>query len=312
MIAFGGRAAAACELQQIAELPVTVVDNQPLVDVSVNGRPVRFLLDTGASTTMLTVPGAEALGLKWFQVDRMTSYGAGGAMSVNTTRVQEFKLGGLVLHNLDMMVSGRVVSDRFVGLLGRDVLLSGGDLELDLAHNVVRLTKAKDCRGDQVVYWADAYALAPMGDGWTDMTVKASLNGRAVTALLDSGASRSVVTLDAAQMAGLTPQSQGVAGQGSSSGLGGDVRTWAGTFQTLGVGSEMVQNARLELSDLFSRDREMVTGSHMLVSTIEAPDMLLGTDFIKAHRIYIAASQRKVYFTYNGGPIFEAPAAKPN
>ena len=34
--------------------------------------------------------------------------------------------------------------------------------------------------------------------------------------------------------------------------------------------------------------------------------MLLGLDFIRAHRVLVAHSQRKLYFTYNGGPVFEA------
>jgi hypothetical protein len=33
--------------------------------------------------------------------------------------------------------------------------------------------------------------------------------------------------------------------------------------------------------------------------------MLLGVDFLKAHRVLVAHSQRKIYFTYVGGPVFE-------
>ena len=32
--------------------------------------------------------------------------------------------------------------------------------------------------------------------------------------------------------------------------------------------------------------------------------MLLGVDFFLSHRIYVARSQNKLYFTYNGGPVF--------
>jgi tetratricopeptide (TPR) repeat protein len=32
--------------------------------------------------------------------------------------------------------------------------------------------------------------------------------------------------------------------------------------------------------------------------------MLVGADFFLSHRIYVASSQRKLYFTYNGGPVF--------
>jgi hypothetical protein len=33
-------------------------------------------------------------------------------------------------------------------------------------------------------------------------------------------------------------------------------------------------------------------------------DMLLGADFFLSHRIYVANGQEKIYFTYNGGPVF--------
>jgi hypothetical protein len=33
--------------------------------------------------------------------------------------------------------------------------------------------------------------------------------------------------------------------------------------------------------------------------------MLLGTDFLRAHRLLVAHSQRKLYFTYVGGPVFQ-------
>jgi tetratricopeptide (TPR) repeat protein len=39
--------------------------------------------------------------------------------------------------------------------------------------------------------------------------------------------------------------------------------------------------------------------------------MLLGSDFFLSHHVYVANSQRKLYFTYNGGPVFNLTAAPP-
>ena len=36
--------------------------------------------------------------------------------------------------------------------------------------------------------------------------------------------------------------------------------------------------------------------------------MLIGADFFLSHRVYVANSQRKLYFTYNGGPVFNLTA----
>jgi hypothetical protein len=40
------------------------------------------------------------------------------------------------------------------------------------------------------------------------------------------------------------------------------------------------------------------------------PDMLLGSDFLRAHRVLVARSQRKMYFTYAGGTVFLGAPSK--
>jgi tetratricopeptide (TPR) repeat protein len=40
-------------------------------------------------------------------------------------------------------------------------------------------------------------------------------------------------------------------------------------------------------------------------------DMLIGADFFLSHRIYVASSQHKLYFTYNGGPVFNLTSSSP-
>jgi hypothetical protein len=39
--------------------------------------------------------------------------------------------------------------------------------------------------------------------------------------------------------------------------------------------------------------------------------MLLGADFLRAHRTLVAHSQQRLYFTYVGGPVFLAEPAAP-
>ncbi len=35
------------------------------------------------------------------------------------------------------------------------------------------------------------------------------------------------------------------------------------------------------------------------------PDMLLGADFLRSHRVLLAMSQRRLYYTYYGGKVFD-------
>jgi hypothetical protein len=41
-----------------------------------------------------------------------------------------------------------------------------------------------------------------------------------------------------------------------------------------------------------------------------APEVILGTDFLRSHRVLVARSQRKVYFTYVGGTVFPTREAR--
>ncbi len=42
---------------------------------------------------------------------------------------------------------------------------------------------------------------------------------------------------------------------------------------------------------------------------VDGADMVLGADFFLSHRILVANSQRKLYFSYNGGPVFKLESA---
>ena len=46
------------------------------------------------------------------------------------------------------------------------------------------------------------------------------------------------------------------------------------------------------------------TGSRIAREIDGLPEMLIGADFVRSHRIYVALGQRKVYFSYLGGPVF--------
>ncbi|MDP9010689.1 MAG: tetratricopeptide repeat protein [Pseudomonadota bacterium] len=61
---------------------------------------------------------------------------------------------------------------------------------------------------------------------------------------------------------------------------------------------------------------EEIRRTHLRIADINMDaDMLLGADFFLSHRVFVAHSQNKLYFTYNGGPVFNltvAPQATAN
>lgn len=303
----GTAAHSACQLQTIAQIPIVMHGNEPLVEGEINGQPVKFLLDTGASDTIITREAATRLGLHSTYLDGVTFYGVGGSDRAEITTIRDLKIGPGVAHNIRMIVTGRGLgSPEYAGLLGADFLLQG-DIELDFAGGVVRLFKPKECQGDDVVYWGKAYSLAQLlpSASRSSLGLYVDLNGRKVEAALDTGASHTIVTTQTARNAGVSPHSANVSAAGVSLGLGQErVETYVAEFPKLSIGDESVSNVTIQIGDIFAASTDTPLGSH-LARPVLSNGMLLGADFFKAHHVYIARSQGKVYFSYNGGPIFE-------
>ncbi len=303
---------AACELQKVAEYPIVMEGYRPLVPGLIDGKPVKFLLDTGSEATVITRVAVKRLGLKSAPLHRAIFYGVGGADYADETTIHEMKLGDATARDVTMFVVGSKDGDED-GLLGEN-FLSHADLEMDWAHGAIRFIHPQGCSGDQVVYWGQAYsatALESTGDRPV-LEVYVELNGRRLLAEIDSGASRSIVTPTGARRAGFAFNA---VSDDSVHGIGGaKVSTAMGLFQSFKIGDETIKNVRLTIGDIFGQDTEVGTGSHISAPVDDFPDMLLGADFLRAHRVYVAHSQGKLYFSYLGGPIFQieqSPASKP-
>src|SRR5450432_1026959 len=66
-----------CELNQVAELPITMTGLRPLITAQVNGRDARFLLDSGSFYSLMSTAVAADLNLK-LSVSGITIRGTGG------------------------------------------------------------------------------------------------------------------------------------------------------------------------------------------------------------------------------------------
>jgi len=101
----------------------------------------------------------------------------------------------------------------------------------------------------------------------------------------------------------LTEDEQGKA-TGRMTGIGPHaLSTWTGTFASISVGDETIRNFELLIADLDRYLKFEVTGSRIPVSRSE--DMYIGADFFMSHRLIVAGDDRKILFTYSGGPVFQ-------
>ncbi len=303
-LAFSVSAAGApkrCELKSFAELPVIMEGLRPLVIAKINGADARFLADSGAFYSMLSPAAAAQFKLPirpaplGFFVE-----GVGGTSTPELATVGTFTLANYPIRKVEFLVGGNDLGVGVVGLLGRN-LMANADVEYDLANGMLRYFRAENCGNSPLVYWttSEPFGVVELhsSTGVLPQAIgTAFVNGAEVRVGFDTGAAVSMLSLTAAKRAGISPGNAGLKPAGTTHGIGrGVVNTWVAPLSSFKIGGEEIRNTQVLIADMQLRD----------------VDMLLGDDFFLSHRVYVAYSQRKAYFTYNGGPVFSLEGPKP-
>jgi len=298
-----------CKYSRIAEVPAWIQAGRPVTEGSVNGSKVGILLDTGAGPSMIYRLAAEKLGLTPVDVTGLRMLGAGGESSARAVQIEEFKLGHAVRKDWRVLVSDEATfGSNLAVVLGYD-FFQNIDVEFDLPGGAVRFYKAEDCDNIALSYWTrePAGQVAIEQGGQLALTVQ--VNGQPARAQLDSGARTSVMESELASRLGVTAQSPGVVPGGCSSGLGRNpVESWIAQFETFAIGHELIRSPRLRFADLW-KEMTYAEADGVRKKMEGLPAILLGADFLRTHRVLIAHSQRKMYFTYAGGTVFPVELA---
>ena len=308
-LAVGAPAAASadCKLLQLAEFHVDPHRRSPIVEGTINRKPVKVLFDTGSFTMM---PASEALRLGMVLQPLITkAYGVGGQSDVYSTQIRELKLGGFTKDDLALLVAGDRSGHTDVSLVLGDDFFSQVDTEFDLPHNAVRLFQPQGCAPPQLVYWgAAAYSQAPLLPWRRENPTAASeafVNGHRVLAEFDTGSFDSLI--DRATASSLSgrpaeaPDAREVHGF-KSRGEASEIAD----FDSFALGDEKVGHVRLRVLDLLGDLGHDVTDTRIPVRAgdEDAAAMLIGADFFHAHRVFFDVQDRLVLFTYQGGPVF--------
>ncbi len=278
-------------------------DLRPLVTAKINDDEVKFIADSGAFYSIISAAAAAEHNLKLRSAPfGLFVAGVGGSAQTSVATVSIFTLAGIPFHNVEFLVGGSEAGSGSVGLLGQNVFRIG-DVEYDLAGGVIRLMRPEECKRDSfLAYWvsgSQTYSVMdifPTTARSPHTTGNAFVNGEKIRVIFDTGAATSVLSLKAARRAGLTPDSPNVSDGGYNHGIGqGTTKTFIGRFDSFKIGGEEIKNARLRFGELG-------------LDT----DMLVGSDFFLSHRVFVANSQHKLYFTYNGGPVFNLTRSPAN
>lgn len=104
-------------------------------DAQVNGMPVRFVVDTGASGVALTAADAQRVGLQFSPVEfDVIGSGASGPVSGKHVTLDRVTLGGKTVENVD----GAILANSEMSLLGQSFLGRMGRIEISGDRMTIR------------------------------------------------------------------------------------------------------------------------------------------------------------------------------
>lgn len=285
-----GAARAACVVDNKATVALEVDGGTITLPVEINGIVATLILDTGAQRSLVTEDAVHRLGLARDEWVGTTMSGIGGIESRPNADPRSLTLGGVPLvrrtlnHDTSLTVgvlprahAGNLVVD---GVLGRD-FLSPFDLDLDVPGRRLTLYQVHDCAG-RFLPWQGAYAAVPVTlPTESALIVPVILDAVPLRAMLDTGASASLVAAPGMFRLGLQPATLAGDRADQVGGLGPRVVTMhRHMFRSLRVGGETTDSP------------EIWTAPIHLVPIV---DMLLGADWLADRRIWISYATRQMF-----------------
>ena len=239
-----------------------VRDQRALVDVAIDGRPARLVLDTGASQILLMNDAPDRIGLPPADdhpPEQRMSYGR--PFQVRFVHARHVALAGLVRDITDLPVAG---TDGETGVDGfftdtrlQEADINFGDARIDLyCDGAPAWTSGRD-----VIRLPLEDRPRPFGP--------AIVNGVALRVLFDTGSPVSSMTLDAARRSGVPVAA---APDDHAQGIGeGALRAWTTRIPLISLGGHSFHDVPIQVVD----------------KPNASADMIAGFDFFLCHRVWI-------------------------
>lgn len=287
----GGAAQAACSVQPRASVPFSLTAGHLLVPVVVNGAETRFVLDSGAERSVITPTAVRRLGIPLDRWVGTTLSGVGGVVQHANADPRSVTLGGRDLHPAAFAqgvslsvgaVPGFASGMAVDGLLGRD-LLSPYDLQLDMVTRRLTLYAVRDCRGRFLPWRRDYMAVRAVSLAGHGLVIPVILDGHPLSALLDTGATATLLTFPGMIRMGLAPALLAHDRAATVRGIGPRAMEMRRhRFARLQVGGEAVADPRLWVAP---------------VRVVPIVDALLGADWLDAQsRVWLSFATSQVFF----------------
>ena len=274
-------AGANCTLRKRGSVALSL-PGLPVVPAQINGRPATLILDTGAESSLLTSSAAKRLGVTSKYDFQRSMAGIGSSMRTGDARLESMSLGGIALSYPRMLVgdvSFRVGGAEPDGLLGAS-LLGDFDLDIDVPHRRIELYDRLDCPTARPA-WSGPYVTLETTRSLSEHPFfPVHINGRTLSATLDTGAQRTVISARAAAVAGI--------GAGSRV-AGPEVRTRGAAGETLPATLHVLHDS--SVGGIALREPVLV-----LPATLPREiDALIGFDFLLSNRVWLSYGSRRIF-----------------
>ena len=278
-------AAQGCRPQPQAQTLLRDDDGFISLPLLIAGQPTSMLVDTGSDAGLFTNLGATKLGLARDGARQTVMQGTGGiGRTVPNVRYPDLVIGGLRLGGGSMPMGGLpgmpVVTPPVAGLLGADVL-SQFDVEFDLPPRRITLWSVAGSSPacTRPPAWKGSFDTIPLIRQGNRFTLTATLDGKSISVLIDTGARSRILSRQAAIRIGVDPERLEGDPGGITAGVDlHDVDYHWHRFASLVIGGETQLRPVLTVAPLD-----------------EAVDLLLGADWFAERDVWISYSTNQMF-----------------
>ncbi len=264
----------ACRLTPVATAPIVLSHNQPLLDLAIDGKPVRLMLDTGAQVTVLGEPAAARLqiGRDYTSFNYIRGLGAAGATW--PTQKATITLAALDLDPEPLAVAKFSATTPFDGVLGLRTLAKY-DLDIDMPARKLTLYTARHCPGGPPPF-TPSTTLPATSPAPSRVVIPVTIDETVHPMLVDTGASRTLIDRTRAGL--------------SNADLAADTESRTITVDPVGLGVHTHRFKRLLLG------ADAVANPALLVGDVPATgyDGLAGADLWRSRRLWLSPTSQTV------------------
>ncbi len=287
-----------------------------VVPVTINGAGYGFLVDTGGYVSTLS-PGVVAeLGLVSAPLERgHEMYMTDGTVLDTFVTVDDLELGAEKSRGVRFVVqpqTSRAGIEHFAGTLGPD-FLHNFDLDFDFGNRKLNLFPPGQCGG---AYWSpDAVAVPFRTDGANHIIVPAKLDGVQTTAVIDTGASHTVMSQELANRAFHLAPGAGLTkleGAGDRS-----LVQYAHSFNVLALNGVEFDDLTVFImpdemaKSVLSRHEFKMADRIPKGPAMNAYPVIIGMDQLRKTHFYVDYKNQMLYFTAAGASYTESPVQLP-